>query len=55
MAISVSLTTLPESEEQAAKAAESLARVAAGLAFDGMTVSLTITNFDDSDEEKESD
>ena len=53
MAISVSLSVLPEDHEQATKVIEALSRVSAGLAFDGMTVNLMVTNFDPGDEDED--
>ena len=51
MAISVNLTVLPETESQASRVVEALARVATGLAFEGQTVSISITNFDPDEED----
>lgn len=47
MSISITLTVLPESQEQAAQVVEVLSRSAAGLAFDGQSVSLMLTNYDE--------
>lgn len=46
-AIGITLTALPEKQEQAAKVTEVLSRAAAGLAFDGLTVSLSLTTYED--------
>lgn len=47
MAISVTLMVLPESQEQAAQVVDVLSRAAAGLAFEGQTVSLSLTNYEE--------
>jgi hypothetical protein len=46
----VSVTALPDTPEQTARAAEVLARAITGLAFEGIGVSLNIHEFDDEDE-----
>lgn len=45
MPIAISLSVHPKTQEEAAKAVESLSRVATGLAFDGMDVHVNITNY----------
>lgn len=47
----VSVTALPDTPEQTVRAAEVLARAITGLAFDGISVSLNIHEFEDDDEE----
>ena len=47
MSISVNLTVLPESHEQATQVVEVLSRAAAGLAFDGLSVALSLTNYEE--------
>lgn len=50
MPISINLSVLPESESQAVKAVEVLARAAAGLGFEGIPVTLNILTFEEGEE-----
>lgn len=50
MAISVTLMVLPDSHEEALKAAEVLSRAAAGLALDGLSVNLTMGTYESEDD-----
>lgn len=49
MAISVSLNIIPETEAEAVKAVEALSRVATGLAFDGLMVSVNMFTYTEED------
>lgn len=49
MAISISLNILPETEQEAIKAVEALSRVATGLAFDGLLVSINLFTYTEED------
>lgn len=49
--IGVSVTILPDTQEQVARAAEVLARTITGLAFEGMGVSMNIHEYDDEETE----
>ena len=51
--VSLSLTILPESEEEAVRAMESLSRVAMGVAFEGISLSINIVSYDPGEEERE--
>lgn len=46
MAISISLTVLPNNESDALKAVEALTRAGIGLAFDGINTTLSMTQYD---------
>lgn len=46
----ISATVYPDSQEAALKAMEILARAAAGLALEGISVSINATNIDEEDE-----
>lgn len=48
--IGITLTALPENQEQATKVVEVLSRAAAGLAFDGLTVSLALASYENEEE-----
>lgn len=47
--IGVTLTVLPETDEQALRSAEVLSRAAAGLALEGLTVSLGLGTYEPED------
>lgn len=44
--IAVTLTALPDTQEDAARIVEVLTRTATGLAFDGLSVQVNITPYD---------
>ncbi len=46
MPIGVSATILPKTQEEAIKAVEVLSRAVAGLAFEGISVSININPYD---------
>jgi hypothetical protein len=46
MSIGISCTILPETQDEAVKAMEALTRVATGLAFEGISVSLSINSYE---------
>jgi hypothetical protein len=46
MAIGISVTIFPETQEEAVKVVEALSRVATGLAFEGLSVSISIHTYD---------
>lgn len=47
MAIGITLTVLPDTEPDATKVVEVLSRAAAGLAFDGLSVALSLGTYDE--------
>lgn len=47
MNLGINVTILPESEIEAIKAVEVLSRAAAGLALEGITVSINLSTFED--------
>ena len=49
--IGITLTVLPDSELEAANAVEILARAATGIAFGGTTVSFSIHQYDDEEDD----
>lgn len=46
MAIGIRLTILPDTQEETVRCIEALSRVAAGLAFDGLSSSISIDLYD---------
>ncbi len=51
MAIGITATILPDSQEEAIKAVEIIARAATGLAFEGISVSISINTYDGSEDD----
>lgn len=49
--IGVTLTVLPQSDEEATRCAEVLGRAAAGLALEGLTVSLGLATYEPDEED----
>jgi hypothetical protein len=49
MALGINLVCLPDTQEEAVHVVEVLARAATGLAFDGLTTTLSFTTYDPSD------
>lgn len=52
MAIGITVTILPKTQEEASRAMESLSRIAAGLAFDGLSVTISIDTYDPEGEDE---
>lgn len=46
MAIGIALTVLPDAQEDALKVVEVLSRTAIGLAFDGLSATISFTIYD---------
>jgi hypothetical protein len=51
MAIGISLLILLDTQDEAVKVVEALSRVATGLAFDGLSVSISIHTYEPDSEE----
>lgn len=50
MAIGIRLTVLPDTQEEAIRTIEAVSRLAAGLAFDGLSSSISIDLYDPEEE-----
>lgn len=50
MVMAVNVTVFPATQEQTVRTAEVLARAITGLAFEGIDVSLSLSQFDDEEE-----
>lgn len=46
MAISITLSVLPDTQEEAIRAVEALSRAGTGLAFEGLTATLSFTTYE---------